>query len=250
MAKVLEFDEHTRASLSTWTDALRTLRDHAEGAGILVMFNGIVGSNTHRRLCPEEFRGFALCDDVAPLVFVNGADTKAAQMFTLAHECAHLWLGSSGLSNVGMDTPSMDEERFCNQVAAEFLVPAKEIAGNHDPSLPLEQEIQRLARSFKVSTLVVLRRLHELGSVGVDRFHIAYQAEEARLMAIVRGRRSAGSGGDFYRTHFNRVSPTFAEAVVGSALEGNTLYRDAMRLLSISKLSTLDQMASRLGLTP
>ena len=80
----LGFDMGWAAEHPTWTDALRALRDAMEAVGILVVFNGITGNNTHRKLDPKEFRGFVLVDDFAPLVFVNGADSKAAQMFTLA----------------------------------------------------------------------------------------------------------------------------------------------------------------------
>ena len=115
MRQTLTFDIEQRGS--TFTEALSRLAHEAEERGVLVMVNGVVGSNTHRKLDPKEFRGFALVDRLAPLVFVNGADTKSAQIFTLAHELAHLWIGETGLDDLDPTAGStIDVERWCNQV--------------------------------------------------------------------------------------------------------------------------------------
>ena len=123
----LGFDIEQQRKAPTWDQALRQFIRHADASGVLVMVSGVVGSNTHRLLDPKEFRGFALADPFAPLVFINGKDAKAAQIFTLAHEIAHLWLGESGVSNPQADfvedadfvadaesTPHHSSERWCN----------------------------------------------------------------------------------------------------------------------------------------
>ncbi len=67
----------------TWNDALRLLIQQADALGILVMVSSVVGNNNYRRLDADEFRGFALADDLAPLVFINGADSKAVGANTM-----------------------------------------------------------------------------------------------------------------------------------------------------------------------
>ena len=245
MQEVLRFPAEERGP--TWTEAFRRLVARAENVGVLVMVSGVVGANTHRKLDPTEFRGFALVDVHAPVVFVNGADTRAAQVFTLAHELAHIWLGQTGLDDIDLSRqPVADVERWCNQVAAEFLLPVGELRRQYDTANELGEELQRLARHYKVSTLVVLRRLYEAEYLSWESYRLAYREELERVLPLVEEARGGG-GGNFYHTQPTRVSKLFAREVIASALEGQTLLTDAFRMLGLKKKSTFDALAERLG---
>ena len=246
MRETLGFDLAARRVCPTWTDALRLFIRQADEAGVLVMVSGVVMSNNHRRLDPAEFRGFALCDPLAPLIFVNGADTKAAQMFTLAHELAHIWLGASALSNIGAaPRPGFRrDEVWCNAVAAELLVPLAALRRELLPGELLPDALSRLARSFKVSTLVILRRLLDANWLTREHFDNAWVQEIKRLRTLVQG---GSGGGDFYRTTLARVSRRFARALVVSTLEGQTLYRDAFRMLGVKKTETFNNLGREVG---
>lgn len=243
--RTLGFDVDARRDCRTWAEALRLFIEQAESIGVMVMVSGVVLNNNYRHLDPQEFRGFALADDRAPLVFINGADSKAAQMFTLAHELAHLWLGQSALSDVSADETSGNAiETWCNQVAAELLVPMDVFLGELVADEPAHDALSRLARRFKVSTLVVLRRLADAGRLDRNAFFRAYRDELERLRNIAA---AGAGGGDFYRTTASRVSKRFARALVESTLEGRTLYRDAFRMLGIAKTSTFNEFGRSLN---
>ena len=243
MRDALGFDVEGRRQTPTWTDALRRFIEQADALGVLVMVSGVVGSNNRRKLDPQEFRGFALADDLAPLVFINGTDSKAAQMFTLAHELAHVWLGESALSDVGpMSAPSHRVEAWCNRVAAELLVPRDVLNSEYQSDADLGAEVNRLARCFKVSTLVILRRIHDVGGLTREQLQRAYEEELERIQAIPKK-----SGGDFYLTQAARVGKRFARALVISTLEGQTLHRDAFHMLGFSKLATFRELGHSMG---
>ena len=242
--RFLRFDIAERQRLPTWTDALRQFIRQTDAGGVLVMVSGVVGSNSRRSLDPQEFRGFALADPVAPLIFINGKDTKAAQMFTLAHELAHLWLGSSGVSDAeALEIAGQETERWCNRVAAELLVPIHLLQAECSTKAPLSNELKRLARYFKVSTLVILRRIHDAGLMTRQAFRSAYAEELDRLGAL-----PGGGGGDFYLTLGARVSQRFARAIVASTLEGQTSFSESFRLLGFRKMATFNSLADNLGL--
>ncbi len=242
--RVLGVDLERRRRLPTWTDALRLFMRQADEAGVLTMVSGVVGGDNRRPLDPDEFRGFTLADPAAPLVFVNGADTRAAQMFTLAHELAHVWLGRSGVSDAGaVEVPNQEVERWCNRVAAEALLPLGVLRETYDRNADPRGEAARLARLFKVSTLVVLRRIHDADGLTRSAFRAAYDAELGRLRAA-----SAGGGGDFYLTLGARVGRRFARAVVTSTLEGRTSFTESFRLLGFRRMATFNRLAGHLGI--
>ncbi len=243
--KALGFSPSWASKERNWTEALRTLRESIESAGIMVVVNGVVDNNTSRKLDPDEFKGFVLVDDYAPLVFVNGADGKASQMFTLAHEIAHLIFGSSAAFDLRNMLPANDPtELACNQVAAEFLVPESELRQRWTAIKKDTETFQRIASIFKVSSIVGARRALDLGLISKREFlefYSAYQSDERRTAA----RRP--DGGNFYATQNMRVGRRFASAVIIAAKEGKLLYSDAYKLTSLYG-KTFERYATSLGI--
>lgn len=222
MQKRLNLDIEERFNIPNWTQALNRFIDQAESAGILVMVSGVVGSNTHRRLNAEEFRGFVLVDEISPLIFINGTDTVSGKTFTLIHELAHIWMGKSGISNPQISRlPQSRVERWCNRVAAQLLVPEARLEQLHDPQNALSVELNRLANRFKVSTLVILRRLFDLGYLDRETYEQTYQAENKALLAHERAR---GKGGDFYRSLSRKVSSPLPGRLSSVPLRGKRCF--------------------------
>lgn len=241
----LGMDLDERRSLPTCIAALRRFVMQADSLGILVMSSGIVANNTRRKLDPAEFRGFALVDDFAPLVFVNASDTKSAQLLTLAHEVAHIWLGTSAVIDVEpISMPSQAIESWCNRVAAEILVPSTSLEREFEVHLDLGSEVQRLADYYKVSTLVILRRIFDTGAIDRETLVYAYQRELNRIRTIQADRCAAS-----YPTLGTRVGQRFGRALVASTLSGRSSFSEALRLLCIKKMSTLRRFATSLETT-
>jgi Zn-dependent peptidase ImmA (M78 family) len=222
--------------------AVRQFARLAEDSGVLVMISGIVGANTHRALDPEEFRGFALVDPIAPVVFINGTDAKSAQMFTLAHELAHIWVGQSGVSNLEIaNRPPGQIEEWCNRVAAELLVPSEKLIEEFSPHHELGVETSRLASVFKVSAVVLLRAVRDGGLISDEQFWNAYQKEMQRIR--IRPRRG---GGNSINNVAPRASRRFTETLIASTLEGRTTYTECFRLLGVKSNSTFEKVAEQL----
>lgn len=242
MRRTLSVDDDLQSSLNSWSEFLTRLVRAAEELRILVFRSGIVGNNTHRKLDVEEFRGFALNDPIAPAVFLNARDAIAARTFTLAHELAHLWIGNSGISDVATDIDyrqiENDIERFCDHAAAEFLVPEDGLNRRwNEYSTELDQKIQSLARVYRVSTTMVLRRALELDKIARVDFYRQLEIEKGKQTPSAR----RSSGGNFQNSFTARNSSILVSAVFESVLEGRVLYREAASVLDI-KPSTLSRL--------
>lgn len=164
ISETLHFELETYRRGRTLGDAVTYLRGQAEAAGIFVLFVDNLGSH-HTEIPANVFRGFALADDVAPFVAVNANDSKGAQAFTILHEIVHIWLGVTGVS--GRDG-EMHIEKFCNDVAGAFLLPARELDElTITDATAIGEAVQMIAdfaHARKISGTMVAYKLHRSGA--------------------------------------------------------------------------------------
>ena len=206
---------------------LRLLIKKIEQAGILVMKQATI--RNHRHLSVSEFRGFAISDPVAPLIFINFADVSCARLFTLIHELAHIWLGQSGISDAHPDTDKAIEIK-CNAIAAQFLVPEDQFLSSWQNERSWMENIVQLRSQFRTSRWVIARRAESLGKITLPQ----YREYTAELRAeYVERDKNRKDGGDFYITKKSQISKPFSKAIVSEALSGKLLLREAGQLLDM-----------------
>lgn len=247
MRRTVGLDDGWAADVPSWQDAVTELRRRIEGLGVMAVINGVVGNNTHRKLDVDEFRGFALTDRYAPLIFVNGVDSKSAQMFTLAHELAHVWLGPEGEGISGFEGLFPGDgrvEQFCDRAAAEFLVPARELRERWLDAKSAATPFERVARHFKVSPIVAARRAMDLRLVNRDAFFEFYSAYTKRERQ--RAKKATG-GGDFYNNQNTRVGAVLATSVIRAAMGGRLSFKEAYDLTGL-RGGAFQEYARRLGM--
>jgi Zn-dependent peptidase ImmA (M78 family) len=224
-----------------WEDYYRDLVGKIESLGILVMRQSYLGHHT-RPLRIEEFRGFAIADDYAPIIFVNHGDALGARLFTLIHELCHIWIGQSGISDASIKT-RRKEEILCNEIAAEFLVPANEFESLWDENIDIWQaNLPRLEAHFHVSTWTLARRALTLNFITQDQYlrYITARQEAYR-------NKESNGGPTYYQTKKAQISNLFSRAVVNEALNGQLLLREASQLLGGIKPSKIANFAKELG---
>ena len=218
----LGLDERWAFGLKDSAEAVRVLRNAVESRGISVAINGVVGDNSHRRLKVKEFRGFVLSDEVAPVIFINGQDAKGAQLFTIIHELCHLAFAETGVVNPA--NPEGDSygfeasmERFCDRVAAEFLVDSdllvQEWRNVNDDGVVGYDRVNRIARNHKVTFMVVARQAFDSGLLADDDFFRLYRQHKAIMESIESKPKKRSPGGDPYGNKRYRLGTVFSEAI-------------------------------------
>jgi hypothetical protein len=209
--------------LGTWTDALSSFRDRIEELGVVVVFNGIVGNNTHRKLDPDEFRGFVLVDEYAPLIFVNGrADVHARTRVGSSLDRSRGSIRSSSPRTRQLEGRNILQPRSrrgfdsgcrnggcVGRWGAAIPTTRTQVQGERD---------RRCAASAR-------SRLDRARGVLFQFYETYFNAER---------RKPKSKGGDFYATQRNRIGRVFGEAVGRAAQSGRLLYRDAFALTGLT----------------
>lgn len=219
----------------------KNLREALENIGILTEASGHFQGNTKAVFDVAEFRGFAISDKYAPLVFVNKVDSLNAQVFTLMHEFGHLLLGKSGISNPNLNVFTSENENnyeiWCNTFAAEILVPDDELK-IHPSS---KKDIEDLSYQFLVSQFVILQKCLQNKLIDKKKFNSYW----ALCLKEIKTKRQVSGGGNFYASAIDSMSKRFAYSLIDSANAGRTLIRDAYNLLGL-KGSTFLEICDRL----
>ncbi|MDR0987937.1 MAG: ImmA/IrrE family metallo-endopeptidase [Prevotellaceae bacterium] len=223
LRKILNLNDTWAFGLSTSNEAVNELSNRIEDVGIFLTYNGVVGNNGRRPISVQDCRGFALVNKEAPYIFINNSDSKSAQLFTLIHELAHILVGVSAgyAGDAGYEHDYT--EKFCDQVAAEFLVPSNLLTTvwNNDG-------IPSAAKKFKVSELVIARRARDIGLIDSEQYRMFYLQYMQRMPANKKT-----SGGDYYRTSVKRVGRSFAIHVRNAVNSRQLSYTEAYRLTGL-----------------
>ena len=234
--KLLGLEEEWYLNYTTNEKAYNYLREKLENAGILVMQNGVVGFDTHRRLELNEFRAFMLYDDYAPLIFVNGTDSTAGKIFSLMHEFVHILYQQDDIISESSQVEIKANERKINQIASEILIP-REVIKAKWIELEKKEELARIdaiSKMLKVSSYAVAVKLSDMRIVADN------------IVAVIASRfqkiRRSTSGGDFYKNYYAKMSSNFLKSVVSQTESGNLSYTYAFKLLGGIKGNVYNQI--------
>lgn len=203
---------------------IRYFRNMISDIGVFVFFNGKIRDNTHRPLDPQEFRGFSLNSAKAPIIFINQKDSQNAQLFTMVHELAHLFIDDEGISQASeqQDYDHIQKEALMNRVTAEILVP--KVLFEKEISI----DVDILAKKYKVSRYVIARRLLDFKKITNDEYKALVKSLKSSAPL-----REKPSGGNYNNNLRFRVDDTFYRFVHSAVMQDRVSYTEAFRLIGV-----------------
>lgn len=246
----LKLNDNWFINIKNPADSFKYLRTLYENIGILVMMNGTVGQNTHRKLDVSEFRAFTLVDSYAPLIFINTCDSNSGKLFSLLHELVHIWLGVNSFFNeqeVSI-TSVKPLEQTCNIVVAEILVPNEIFVQKwNEKNIADIEKITDLAGYFKCSKSVITRKALDNRYITKERYEIIMEEISRQYNEWQESQsKKKSSGGDFYKTMRSKMDRRFINALENSAREGRTQYAEAYRLTKTNR-KTFSKLVNEMG---
>lgn len=223
-------------SVATFSEARKHLKTLIESKGVSVSIYGVVPGNTHRPLSVDEFRGFVISDEYAPLIFINGKDYLNAQIFTLIHEIAHLLFAETGVDSVSGVMPQQNLEEQCDKIAAELLVPSELIDLYFNNYNLTYKYLSSMANKFRVSFIVCARRLLEVGLISREVF-FSYLSIHNEEVAKAEANLRRGDGGNPYHTAHVGLGDVLTDAIFIAVKTGDMSYSEAYEMTKFSGAS-------------
>jgi len=217
----------------------------AEAKGVFVSRTSFI--NSYLTLDSEELQGFAISDPYAPFVFVNSDDWNAPQLFTLVHELAHIWIAETGISNdvepeIKNNQKYHPVELFCNEVAANALMPPEFFDGFDATTFRNAKLLFRTAKLLGVSSFALLIRSFNLNKISNSHYHRLKQEAEDEFAAFLQREaekkakqkdKEAPGGPNYYLLQLNRNSRLFTQTVIDSFRGGFIEPTIASQLLNV-----------------
>ena len=249
----LKITYEDQREFSNRTQAFKVWMNKVEDIGIFVF---------RRRNIPlREARGFTISDDIVPIIFINSDDSKTGQVFTLAHELAHLWLDVGGISNYETEFFTLNTEDeirnieiFCNKVAANVLIDEATFTNNWRSivqSYQIDDAIEKLANRFFVSEEMVARRVLDMGEINQEKYQELrwYFAERFnQFKEIERKRWKESDGGpSYYLKAASMLGYSLTKTVIAAYLSGSISARDASHILSV-KVNNMQKLGEVVGM--
>lgn len=219
--------------------------DKSETEGVFISRTSFIHSRL--KLDSEELQGFAIADSYAPFVFINSDDWNAPQLFTLVHELAHIWIAATGISNgIEPDVKHKDKlhpvELFCNEVAANALIPLEIIKNIPSSTFNSAKDVFVAAKNLGVSSFALLVRALNLDLINLDKYKQLKHAADLEYQAFLKREeekktkeklKEKKGGPNYYLLQLNKNGRLFTQIVLDAFRSGFIEPTQASTLLNV-----------------